>query len=348
VVRTTHDDGDRWREQVEDKYGGTLPDETWTALEGGRYVHSLDTGAYTIEEVVDDLRWFNRVAPAAHSRGRRRVRPSDPESASVFAGLNNRLQALAEVIAWRAARSSAVSVYRRRWLGDKLIDLDQVAAWIDRTYHDHLPKNWPTDRGPAQATNVRGQFALWPHAHRVLEWIDTAAASTSKIWCVPRRGPLGDLARLVEKLADQWDWNRALATMFVLTGDTPARPGVRAVSFRRRGGSDDAYGSYDLMSVRCSIDIEVTPEELGAWWRGVRAALGITGRRPMGNKSVALAKFALSRTDDSKTFRDDMNDWNAEVPEAWRFDDYRNFRTAEYKAVEALNRPAAGCNFPVG
>ena len=123
-------------------------------------------------------------------------------------------------------------------------------------------------------------------------------------------------------------------------------PGVRGVSFRRRTGSDDKYGAYDLMSVRCSIDVEVTPEELGGWWRGVRAALGISGRRPMGDKSVALAMFALSRTDDSKTFREDMEDWNAEVREEWHFDDYRNFRTAAYNAIDALNRSADGCNFP--
>jgi hypothetical protein len=348
MVRTTQPESGSWRQQVEKRYGSKLPDETWEWLVGKQYIEELDEGmGVTVDYVVDQIRLINRAAPAAHARSRRRVVASDPESASVFTGLNNRLEALAEVIAWRAARSSAVSVYRRRWLRDKLIDADEVAAWIDRTYHDHLPKNWPTDRGPAQATNFPGRFALWPHAHRVLEWIDTAA-STSKIWCVPTRGPLGELAGLVEKLADRWDWNKALATTFVLTGDTPARPGVRAVSFRKRSGSDDTYGSYDLMSVRCSIDIEVTPEELAAWWRGVRAALGVSGRRPMGDKSVALAKFALSRTDDSKTFRQDMEDWNAEAPEEWHFDDYRNFRTAAKTAIEALNHPAAGSNFPIG
>lgn len=345
MVKTTHADGDPWRQEVEKQYGGKLPDETWEWLVGKHYITELDDGTATVDHVVDQIRLINRAAPAAHARSRRRVVAGDPESASLFAGINNRLEALAEVIAWRAARSLSVRGYRRRWLRDELIEPHHVGAWIGQTYHEHLPKGWPTHPGPAQATNVPGQFALWPHPHLVLEWIDTNA-STSKVWCVPRRGPLGDLARLAEKLADQWDWNRALATTFVLTGDTPARPGVRAVSFRRRSGSDQEYGSYDLMSVRCSIDVEVTPEEVGAWWRGVRTALGISGRRPMGNKSVALAMFAQSRTDDSKTFREDMEDWNAEVREEWHFDDYRNYRMAAYKAVDALNHPAAGCDFP--
>lgn len=346
MVKTTHADDDPWRQQVERRYRGELPDETWEWLVGKHYIQELDDGMATVDYVVDQIRWINRAAPAAHARSRRKVVAGDAEAASVFAGINNRLQALAEVIAWRAARSSNVRGYRHRWLGDELIGPDEVTAWIERKYHDHLPKTWPTDRGPAQATNVLGQFALWPHRHAVLEWIDTNAATT-KVWCVPTGGPLGDLARLTQKLSDQWDWNRALATTFVLTGDTPARPGVRGVSFRRRNGSDGYYGSYDLMSVRCSIDVEMTPEEVGAWWRGVRAALGVTSRRPMGAKSVRLALFALSRDDDENTtFRKHMEDWNAEVPEDWHFHDYRNFRTAAIKAIEALNHPAAGCEFP--
>ena len=318
-------------------------------LVGKHYIAELDEDSeLTVDDVVDEIRGLNAAAPAALARSTRRATsPSDPTAASVFAGLNNRMQALAEVIAWRAGRSLKVTSYRRRWLAGGLVGPDEVSAWIDQTYHQHLPNNWPSDPGPAQATNVLGQFALWPHRHDVLEWID-AKVSTSKVWCVPTRGPLADLARLSQKLASDWDWNPALAVTFVLTGDTPARPGVRGVSFRRRSGSDENYGSYELMSVRCFVDVEVTSEELAAWWRGVRAALGITGRKPMGDKSIRLAMFALSREDDSKTYRQHMEEWNADVPAEWRFNDYRNFRAAAFKAVEALNHPAADCRFPIG
>jgi hypothetical protein len=58
--------------------------------------------------------------------------------------------------------------------------------------------------------------------------------------------------------------------------------------------------------------------------------------------------FAMSRDDSNATFREHMEEWNRQVPEDWRFTDYRNFRTAAMNAVAALNRPAAGCRFPLG
>jgi hypothetical protein len=182
-------------------------------------------------------------------------------------------------------------------------------------------------------------FFGWQHAHVNLQWIDEKAATT-KIWCVPQRSLLGDLANLGTKLADTWDWNIGYATNFVLTGETPPRPGVRGLSFRTRRGFDDRYGTYEYMWIQATIDLEVTPEELAGWWRGVRDHLGVSGRRPIAAKGVELAKFALDR-DDSTTIREDMNAWNARVKDEWTFDDWRNYRTAALRAIDALNRPAA-------
>jgi hypothetical protein len=252
---------------------------------------------------------------------------------------------LAEVIAWRAARNSTVVSFRGRHLAAGLIAPGEVTGWIDETYHRHRPRKWPTRPGPAEATNFPGKFAVWPHAHLVLEWLDPKARTT-KVWCVPTRGPLAELARQSTKLADQWDWNPPLATNFILTGETPPRPGVRGLSFRTRRGSDDYYGFYEMMSVGCTIDVEVTPEELAAWWRGVRTAIGIAGRKPMGAKAVQLALFALS-SDDSTTLAEDMRRWNAQArEEKWRYSDVRNFRTAALAAIDNLNQPAAGCRVP--
>ena len=76
---------------------------------------------------------------------------------------------------------------------------------------------------------------------------------------------------------------------------------------------------------------------------GVRTAIGIARRRPMGAKAVELALFAL-QSDDSRMFAEDMRRWNAE--EGWKYKDVRNFRTAGLAAIDNLNRPAAGCRVP--
>jgi hypothetical protein len=329
------------RADVEKAYRAPIPDETWEWLDSEHRVYELDNGSVDVQKVVEVI----RAPPAALARQGRRVQTAGSRSGSLFDGLNQRLQALAEVIAWRAARNSTVVSFRSRHLAGGLIAPDEVTGWIDATYHGHRPRKWPAGPGPAEATNFPGQFALWPHAHLVLQWLDPTERRT-KIWCVPTRGPLAELAKLSTKLADQWDWNLALATNFILTGEAPPRPGVRGLSFRTRRGSDGWYGTYEMMSVGCTIDVEVTPEELAAWWRGVRTAIGITGRKPMGTKAVHLALFALS-SDDSTTFAEDMRRWNKQAPEeSWRYSDVRNFRTACLAAIDSLTRPAAGCSVP--
>jgi hypothetical protein len=339
MARPTPQPEDESRARVEAVYGGPIPDVTWEWLVRKRYIAELTDGSSSVDDIVSTVRELNAVAPNAVTRLVRRVGSADAEP--VLDGINNRMQAVAQIVALRASRSSRVGSWRRRWLPDGLIAVDDVTSWIDQTYRHHLPKLWPADRGPRDATSFAGALALWPHRYVKLQWLDVAQRS-GRVWCVPPRGPLADLAAVVDRLVDDWDWHPALATNFVLTDETPARPGVRGLSYRTRRGFDDRYGSYDYMWIRASIDIEVTPEELAAWWRSVRSDLGIAGRKPIGEKSVRLALFAISRDVDT-TYREDMDAWNAEVPAEWRFTDWRNFRTAGHKAMEALNRPAAEC-----
>ena len=325
------------REQLSSAYGGPIPDETWDYLVDERYVGEFEEGLQDIESLVSVVRKLNAVAPAAIARSSRRV--LERGGNGLFDGINHRMAATAEVLARRAARNAQVQAFRSRWLPHGLIDPIGVSPWIEAVYRHHTPSSWPTDRGPWDATNSKLTFFGWQFAHVNLEWIDHAAATT-KIWCVPQRSPLADLANLGTKLADSWDWNRGYATNFVLTGETPPRPGVRGLSFRTKRGFDDRYGSYDYMWIRATIDLEVTPEELAGWWRGVREHLGVSGRRPIAAKGVELAKFALDR-DDSTTIREDMDAWNAQVTDEWKFNDWRNYRTAAQRAINALNRPAA-------
>lgn len=284
----------------------------------------------SIDQLVEELDYIESAEPAG-------TRP-EPDPQRVVGGVNRRLTVVAEMVAKRAAKYSNVESFRRRWLRDGLVNPANVTAWIDGIYHDHLPSGWPTDRGPADATNATAVATMWPHPHETLEWIDTDGP-TSRIWPVPRRGPLADLSKLSTKLSRRWGWHPATSSAFVLTNATPPRPGVRGVTYQSVRGSDGHFGPYDFMSVKCSIDIEVTPEELAAWWSGVRHHLGVSGRRPISDKAVALAAFAFDR-DETTTWRQDMEAWNRQAPGTWRYTDYRAYRTAAIKAIEALNRPA--------
>jgi hypothetical protein len=323
-----------WRAIIERAIRSPLPDPTWDELVEERYIRGLEDGGYTVDEVVAVVRKWNKIAPAAIARTGRRVQPRD--DSPLLDGVNRRLLAVAEIVAARAGRSLKTEQFRRRWLNDELLRDQDVTPWIEATYDAQIPQDWPRDTGPADATNFPGKFALWPHEHVRLQWMHDNM--TMKVWCVPTTGALADLAELSEKLADTWEWSVPLATHFVLTGATPARPGVRNLSFRRRRGSDSRYGMYDLYSVRATLDIEVTPEELAAWWRGVRDHLGVSGRKPVREKSIALALSELT-VNEKTSYEQDMHAWNRVHPE-WSFDDRRNYLRARRAAWDALNCPA--------
>lgn len=324
------------RDRVSAIYGRPIPDETWAYLREERYLEEHEQGLLSDGDLVSAIRQLNAVAPAAIARSTRRV--LERGDTALFDAINHRMNVTAEVIAKRAGRDPRVESCRSRWLNTGLIGVESVSAWIEARYAAHLPANWPTEPGPSEATNWTGRFFDWPQPRTMLEWIDEEA-ETTKVWCVPTDSPLGELSDVAGGLAQAWDWNVAYSTNFVLTGNVPPRPGVRGFTFCSRRGFDDRYGPYDYAWARVSIDLEVTPEQLAGWWRGVREHFGASGRRPITEKSVELARFALDR-DDSTTFRQDMEAWNKSAPADWRFNDWRNYRTAARRAIDALNRPA--------
>jgi len=325
------------RRSVERSYGQPLPDSTWDYLVEERFVEGLRTGEYSALDVADHLRRLNKSAPAAAAlRKSLRTHPFERDS-GMFESINRRMGALSRILAKRATRD--VEGFRRRTLPDGLIPAAKITQWIDERYWRSLPRSWPSESGPSSAGNFAGQLLDLP-PHVELVWIDLPA-STTRLWGVPPQGTLAALARLSKKLSKKWSWSEGHATNFVVSGEVPPRPGVRGVTFKPTRGWDDRYGTYDLLSVQVTIDAEVNPEQLAGWWRGVRDHVGFSNRKPIREKSVRLAEFALDR-DETTSWREDMTAWNAQAPPEWHFSDYRNYRTAANAAIHGLNNPASG------
>ena len=328
----THLSLDEAREIVEREYGGPLPDQTWDTLVNRRWINELRNGLCTSAEVVEEIRAWNQAAPLALRRSIGRGR----EETELFRSINLRTAAVAEFAALRAGRDMSVANFRRHHLGPDLLSEDAVGMWIDARYRESLPPDWPTDIGPGDADNHPGRLTQLPPGPS-LEWLEPGT-TTLKIWRVPPRSVLARLAELAQKLAKYWDWHPAHATVFVLTGATPPRPAARQVRFKSTHGGDDRFGPYFHMSVRVTLDATLTPEELAGWWRGIREDLGTSGYKPVGERSIALARFLAHRGPET-SWRQDMEAWNAEAPPEWRYTDRGNFRTAALNAWQRLNSP---------
>lgn len=218
----------------------------------------------------------------------------------------------------------------------ELISPESVHEWVIGIYGRSVPSSWPEDRGPVNATNNRISFFGMPTPYRELQWINYDAMEV-RIWCVPPNSPLGKLAKLSDKLTKRWDWSGAHATEFVVADTIPPRPAIRQVTTSSRSGWDKSYGSYSWPYVSLTVDAQVSPEELAAWWRSLRHDLGVSGNRRVSEDSVDLALFAMRR-DDSTTWNEDCTEWNSST-DGKMYASWRHYRTAAIRAIENLNTP---------
>jgi hypothetical protein len=151
-------------------------------------------------------------------------------------------------------------------------------------------------------------------------------------WPVLPRSALAELVELARALADRWRWDERDAVAFIVSGERPSWSPVSVRSFEPR--------VEPKSTTRIVLEVEpcVTPEELSAWWRQLRGEMLERRWRPMGEKHLALARFAAERDGIGTTWVEDQAEWNRRHPD-WRYDDRRAFHRDVRAAVERLLYP---------
>ena len=124
---------------------------------------------------------------------------------------------------------------------------------------------------------------------------------TSWVW---ERSVLEKLRRVSQKLAERYLWQGAQATMFVLTGEIPARPSLR-VSYERRGAD---VGSRAVKVSQGMVTLEVAPwvsaKTVHRAFRAAQSRILDRDNRPIKEKNLKLFRFVTERLEPTGLFED--------------------------------------------
>jgi hypothetical protein len=332
-----------------------IPNGIWGYLEKKGYV---DEASYDFERKEDPVAWLANEAglliDAAEVGDNRR------EVAEGFVpsrrrqrrqkGLPLRREVISELLAGIARRSADVTAFRENVLAERLLKHEEVAGWIGGRVDESRYPIAVLVRLPPDLIRIdeNGEFQLPPGAleglpieslapHEVLEYSRPGAPWVEHI-PIGRDGALNQLRLISERLALVFGWQKAQATVFVLTDDVPLLPGLMITL---------SWGSVVrdlsvLRHLRClarltlTIDPLMAPSEVAEQYRKTRRSILLKKLRALSEKQMHLAAFCC---DLPALKQPDMKAWNKEYPH-WTYCRFSNFsRDAKRAHTRLLDLP---------
>jgi hypothetical protein len=202
------------------------------------------------------------------------ARNSSSDEASQPGPADHRLDAAQRIIALEIAADEAVVLFRANNLGTGLMAFDEVAVWVERTARtDGQATLWiemPKD-SLDNVVSSDSQASLDPppgYGERFdnLRYISGDVRHTLS---VPIRfgGVLDDLSVLSRRISRWYEWDKAAAATFILTG---LRPAPRGANARRV-----EPWPWPIARRRIALDIPLStaPEEVANLYRRMRAEM---------------------------------------------------------------------------
>ena len=236
-----------------------LSKRIWNALTAKRLVEvALKADEFELEVeleiLVAEYKFLSNFARGAYNEPGVEVTVDDSDQ---------RLLALARIVAIEADRSAAVAAFRGEHLRDGLIEVGDTERWV----RDH-----EAEEGP-HAARERLAFFNGEHVAQVL-------ATPGSV--------LGDLKKVCRALETTYGWSEPAAVLFVLTGMTLALPNAR-VSIHRR------HPHTALSRINHRGHPRMAPRRVQELYSAARLQLRKGGDKDILPKHAALAVFAAEQ-----------------------------------------------------
>ena len=342
-----------------------VSDELWSLLVELGSVEDVEIEARDINYLADMAR---KILEAGSSRrvGVRAPTTVPGEDEDRDFTWDTRAEVASSMFAMRATGSPAVDQFRRKRLGDAFPQMDdQVEEWIkSQAERDGDPTLWltiparPDPDGnifirrpvgsesdedlPADLRFTRAGTVL-DYERIELRYLEYSVPSflLRQIQPVAAGGVLEELLLLSERLASDYPWTSAQATMFVLTARIPMVLPVEAeVDFKEKVRA--------ATRITMVIDPEAEPKSVARDYQILRQQLKTEKRwRHMSEKHLRLAEFSYM-TGKPESWDDRMKEWNKTYPQ-WRYSQRSNFtRDALRDELRVLQPPYKNIGGPLG
>ena len=244
---------------------------------------------------------------------------------------------LSALTALDALKRESVLDWRRRYLGAHTIPWDQVEEWLMSAAQEDGPPLWhlanafiPAKEGADDEPDI-SKFDINGVVFQQL-FLEYVTPDDSHIRTVPTAGgsdKLEELRRISEDLSTAYPWQRAQATLFVLTGMMPLIPGATgSVRYRRLRA---------LSRIYLDIDPALSPRDVGEYYREVRQQVLGSRHRDLDPKNYWLAMETIDERDD-QGWEEAMRSWNGHHPE-WAYSNPSKFARECIMARQRVLRP---------
>jgi hypothetical protein len=249
-----------------------VTDLEWDHLVDQGYVADVEVEASEVDDLVGTLRQLRRTFGGTRQTfgPTERIEAPPPKDQSI----TERIDALSTIFAAWAAEDSDVKRFRNRHLLDwddlavrswlknhrrgtppevRLLKEDQVLTWITQAHHARSATG-DGDEHVTELVRIGGRT----------DTLDYVVDQQVRRVTVDANGPLGELAKVADRLTHRFRWHPAEATVFVLTGK---RPEVLILTASAETRTDVAT------RLILTIDPVLPPQQVAEFYADVRAQI---------------------------------------------------------------------------
>ena len=258
----------------------------------------------------------------------------EPESLSV----------LARLVAEEVSKDMGVQAFRTQVLGGQCLPSHKVTNWIQEKAGEDGPATWWLKNLPISSDQIEYRsvtrkisegvdqhmlelripsmsifvgsdmsFSEWIH-FRFLFYREPGSDDIKEI-PTANKGTLEDLRQLSERLAEEYAWTAADATLFVLTNTAPEIRPLTSTSQSRQLPA--------LSRIVLTIDPALSPQEVAEHYRQLRQEIMPARHRDLSEKHLQLAAFSGTHPR-LGTWQQKMVEWNSIHPD-WAYKEASNF-----------------------
>jgi hypothetical protein len=286
------------------------------AIEQGHVDACLD-GDITLDDLANEIDGYAATMRLS-KKTRRKSGSSHAGSEPAEKPGNHRAHALNAIFAIEAAARVEVTGFRTDHLAAGLVDISEVAAWIEQTAeHDGPATAWITvpeealDDATLAQQAALGRLPGYSEDTHFVRYVTDGARYTHAI-PTHHDGVLAHLADTAHWIAVRYGWTEAAAATFILTGLPPAAVGIRAKTI----GPWPA--SKANRRIELDISLTATSEEVAEAFLRLRdEMLGDQpkSRRSFTKRTADLAVFAREHST-GYTWEEAKTIWNRQQTEA--------------------------------
>lgn len=340
-----NDAGDKRREQkvelirreIEILLHSPLRNEEWDDLVEENYIDEVLDDLLPSSEVAEKVRRRRQVYGQQEAKRDKAPRMLSEQEAKKPSG---RLEALSILVAQEATKDTEVQKFRNEVLNGKLLSLDAVEEWIQEQAKKDGPHTWwledialPENLGHYRVEDAMAVLLANPQArldvpmrlsirpaknHSQFRFLEYGVPGNNEKKEIPTAidGVLEQLNLLSERLAEEFGWTKAEATLFILTASVPEIAPVTSTLIERQLSA--------LSRIVLTVDPSLSPREVAEYYRKMRQEVMGARHRDLSEKHLQLAIFAATQPEE-RTWSEKMAVWNKSHPTEWRYEEVGNF-----------------------